>query len=413
MLFWSKAAEVFAGASQTRVRTPTPRPRSGRSVGLLGNFGIWNLCIITGGRAFQPALVHPEAGMNRTARLCSEVSYIEPDASQTQPRRPACCEGGLGYACVLTKHSHIPVLLVEILDRLAPQPGEVYADCTAGLGGHAAAVGARLAPGGRVVLNDADAGNLERAAAWVAAQAPGVEVRPIHGNFASLPRRLAAEGGQADAVLADLGFASNQMDDPERGFAFSRDGPLDMRLDPSAPTTAADLVMTLPEDELVRILREYGEEKAARPIARKIIAARQEGPIATTAQLAAIVRRVVRTGGGIDPATRTFQALRIAVNDELGSLEGLLAAVQRGARMHGEGWLAAGARVAIVSFHSLEDRMVKRAFGALVRDGHAEPIGRQPTMASEAEISSNPRSRSAKLRAIRLIETGIAQPPGL
>ncbi|VAX42629.1 16S rRNA (cytosine(1402)-N(4))-methyltransferase, partial [hydrothermal vent metagenome] len=310
----------------------------------------------------------------------------------------------------MTKRLHIPVLLEEILDRLDPKPGETFVDCTAGLGGHAAAVGARLAPGGRIVLNDADAGNLERAAGRVAAEAPGVEVRPIHGNFASLPRRLVAEGVQADAVLADLGFASNQMDDPERGFAFSRDGPLDMRLDPAGATTAADLVATLPEAELVRILREYGEEKAARPIARKIIAARQEGPIATTAQLAAMVRRVVRTGGGIDPATRTFQALRIAVNDELGSLEGLLAAVQRGARMHG--WLAAGARVAIVSFHSLEDRMVKRAFGALVRDGLAEPIGRQPTVADEAEISSNPRSRSAKLRAIRLIETGKAQPPG-
>ncbi len=313
----------------------------------------------------------------------------------------------------MTKRLHIPVLLEEILDRLDPKPGETYADCTAGLGGHAVAVGARLAPGGRIVLNDADAGNLEQAADRVATEAPGVEIQPIHGNFASLPRRLVAKGQQADMVLADLGFASNQMDDPERGFAFSRDGPLDMRLDPAGLTTAADLVATLPEDELVRILREYGEEKAARPIARKIIAARQEGPIATTAQLAAMVRRVVRTGGGIDPATRTFQALRIAVNDELGSLEGLLAAVQRGARMHGEGWLAAGARVAIVSFHSLEDRMVKRAFGALVRDGLAEPIGRQPTTAGEDEVSVNPRSRSAKLRAIRLIETGKAQPPGL
>lgn len=307
--------------------------------------------------------------------------------------------------------AHIPVLLAEILDRLAPQPGETYADCTAGLGGHAAAVGAMLVPGGRVVLNEADAGNLEQAAARVAAEVPGVEVRSICGNFAGLPRRLAAEGARADTVLADLGFASNQMDDPARGFAFSRDGPLDMRLDPSGPTTAADLVATLPEAELVRILRDFGEEKAARPIARKIVAARREGSIATTTQLAEMVRSVVPRGGRIDPATRTFQALRIAVNDELGSLDALLAAVRRGARTQGEGWLAAGARVAIVSFHSLEDRMVKRAFGAVVGEGLAETVGHQPTTAGEGEISTNPRSRSAKLRAIRLIPGAVRNSP--
>ena len=159
---------------------------------------------------------------------------------------------------------------------------------------------------------------------------------------------------------------------------------------------------TLPEDELVRILREYGEEKAARPIARKIVAARHEGSIATTGQLASLVRSVVRHSGGINPATRTFQAFRIAVNDELGSLEGLLAAVERAARMNGEGWLAAGARVAIVSFHSLEDRLVKRSFARLEQRGLARMVGAQPTVASEAEVQSNPRSRSAKLRTVCL-----------
>ena len=308
---------------------------------------------------------------------------------------------------------HIPVLPEEIRQTLGPAPGETYADCTAGLGGHAALIAPRLDPGGRVVLNDLDAGNLKRAAARVAEASPGVEVSPVHSNFASLPRRLAAEGIAADMVLADLGFASSQMDDPSRGFAFSKDGPLDMRLDPTGPITAAELVATLPEAELVKILREFGEEKAARPIARKIVASRREASIATTAQLAAIVRSVVRTGGGIDPATRTFQALRIAVNDELGSLEGLLAAVGRGARTQGNGWLAAGARVAIVSFHSLEDRMVKRAFGDIIRAGLAEPVGGQPITPGEAEVFANPRSRSAKLRVIRLCKTGDAQPPGL
>ncbi len=308
---------------------------------------------------------------------------------------------------------HIPVLLAEVLEALGPRPGECYADCTAGLGGHAAAIAAALRPGGRVILSDLDPGNLTRAAAAVAGAAPGVEVRSFRGNFVSLPRRLAAEGVAADIVLADLGFASCQMDDPARGFAFSREGPLDMRLDPTGPTTAADLVGTLPETELARILRDYGEEKAARAVARKIVAVRREASIATTAQLAEIVRSVVRRDGGIDPATRTFQALRIAVNDELGALEGLLAAVARGAKAQGTGWLAAGARVAIVSFHSLEDRMVKRAFGDLVSAGLAEAVGRQPVTPGEDEIGVNPRARSAKLRAIRLRKSCDAQPPGL
>lgn len=308
---------------------------------------------------------------------------------------------------------HIPVLLEEIVHALAPHPGQTLVDCTAGLGGHASALAPGLVPGGRVILNDLDPGNLAVAESAVGGAAPGVEVRRFHGNFVSLPRRLAGEGLAADMVLADLGFASSQMDDPGRGFAFSREGPLDMRLDPGGPTTAADLVATLPEAELVRILREYGEERAARPIARKIVAARGEGSIATTTRLAEIVRSVVRRDGGIDPATRTFQALRIAVNDELGALEGLLAAVGRAAKTPGKGWLRAGARVAIVSFHSLEDRMVNRAFGSLVASGLAEPVGKQPLVPGESEVGRNPRSRSAKLRVIRVREQGMGQPAGL
>lgn len=296
--------------------------------------------------------------------------------------------------------SHIPVLLGEVVERLSPGPGETLVDCTAGLGGHAAAIAPMLAPGGRVVLGDLDAGNLARAAERVGAAAPRVEVTAVQGNFAALPRRLVREGIAADMVLADLGFASSQMDDPARGLSFQREGPLDMRLDPSGPVTAAELVATLPEAELARIIAEYGEERAARAIARKLAGARRGGSIATTSQLADIVRSVVRGGAGIDPATRTFQALRIAVNDELGSLEGLLAAVERAARGVGVGWLRAGARVAIVSFHSLEDRLVKRSFQAMVHSGLAAAVGAQPTGPSDTERESNPRSRSAKLRAI-------------
>lgn len=300
--------------------------------------------------------------------------------------------------------AHIPVLLEACERALKPAPGQTMVDCTAGLGGHAAHLAPALAPGGAVVLNDVDAGNLARAEARVRAVVdPSVRIIARQGNFAALPRWLVREGLRADTVLADLGFASNQMDDPSRGLAFSRDGPLDMRLDPSAPITAAELVNTLPEPELARIFREFGEERAATPVARKIVEIRRAAPITTTAQLASVVRSVVRPSGPTDPATRTFQALRIAVNDELGSLEGLLAAIERAAADVGNGWLRAGARVAVVSFHSLEDRPVKRAFGRLIRSGHAEAVGPQPATPDEAETGANPRSRSAKLRAIRLV----------
>lgn len=303
----------------------------------------------------------------------------------------------------LARPTHIPVLPDTILSLLSPSPGETYVDCTAGLGGHASLIGPHLAPRGRVVLGDLDRENLERAASAARTAARDIEVEAIHGNFAALPRRLEREGIRADLALADLGFASNQVDDPSRGLSFRRDGPLDMRLDSSGPMTAADLIATAPEAELARILREFGDEAAARPLARKLVAVRKERTISTTGQLAEIVRGIVRFGGGIDPATRTFQALRIAVNDELGSLEGLLGGVSRAARRGSAGWLNAGARVGIVSFHSLEDRMVKRCFAKLISAGLAEPIGAQPTTASGGEIDANPRSRSAKLRVIRLV----------
>lgn len=302
---------------------------------------------------------------------------------------------------------HIPVLPAETLDALAPAPGEVYADATAGLGGHAAAVAAVLGDAGTVVLNDLDDGNLAHATGVVRAAGVG-RVEPVRGNFADLPARLAELDLPADLFLADLGFASPQVDDASRGLSFRRDGPLDMRLDPDGPITAADLIRDMDGDELARILREYAEERHARRIAAKIAASRAETPITTTGELARVVRDAVPPARGpkrIDPATRTFQALRIAVNDELGSLEALLRRIEQAGEDLAAGvptWLRPGARVAVITFHSLEDRPVKQVFKRIVERGLGEAISRKPIMAGDEEIGLNPRARSAKLRAVRL-----------
>lgn len=302
---------------------------------------------------------------------------------------------------------HIPVLLHETLEALAPRPGETALDCTAGLGGHAAAIAERLGPSGTLVLFDLDRTNLDQAAARVRALPNAPTVVPVEASFADAPRRLVELGLRADVLLADLGFASTQVDDASRGFSFSRDGPLDMRLSRTAPITAQELVNTLSDRELFEILRDLGEEPPpiARTIAAKIVQARAQSPITTTAQLASIVRSVVprRHGpGSIDPATKTFQALRIAVNDELGSLERLLDAIARSAARPGSGFLAPGARVGVIAFHSLEDRPVKRTFADLAERGLARPVVKGVIQASEAEIAANPRSRSAKLRVLCL-----------
>lgn len=286
---------------------------------------------------------------------------------------------------------------------LAPKSGETFVDCTAGLGGHAAAI-AKAMGSGTVVLNDSDPGNLKRASAAMVAAAPAIKVVTLHGNFADAPRRLSEQGLAADMVLADLGFSSNQVETAERGFSFQRDGPLDMRLDPTSPVTAADLIASTPERDLARLIREFGDEPAAGKIARKLVESRRSAPISTTGQLADIIRSVVgRRPGSIDPATRTFQAVRIAVNDELGSLSSLLAAVERGAKIGGAGgWLKQGARVAIISFHSLEDRLVKQGYAAMAASGIAEVLTRRPVEGLESEIAVNPRARSAKMRAVRI-----------
>lgn len=309
---------------------------------------------------------------------------------------------------------HTPVLPREVAEVLALQPGETYADCTAGRGGHAALLAAKTQPGGRVILNDADASNLDFASAHVAQQVPGIVIARFQGNFALLPRDMESAGLQADAVLADFGFSSTQIEDPTRGFSFMRAGPLDMRFDPSRGLSAADLVNTASERELTRILRDFGEEPGAFRVAQAIMQARKAAPIQTTEALAEVIRSVVgrRPGSGVDPATKSFQALRIAVNDEIGSIDALLSQIARAAKgLSGKAgggvgserlWLAKGARIALLTFHSLEDRPVKTLFADICKQGLATDLARGGITASEEEIRSNPRARSARLRAIRL-----------
>ena len=307
---------------------------------------------------------------------------------------------------------HVPVLMRGVLVTLDPRAGEVVADLTAGRGGHARELAARVGASGRVVLVDADADNLAFARERVRSHAQDVPTEAFHANFVDAPRLVQEAQLAADVVLADLGYASNQIDDAERGMSFRMDGPLDMRFDRTRPgATAAELVNTLPEPELAQILWEFGEERGSRRIAQKIREERERSPIESTAALAALVVSVLGPRGGgpkVHPATRTFQALRIAVNDELGSLRSLLESVRRGAEASGgggarrAGWLAPGARIGIIAFHSLEDRMVKRAFAELTKRKLARSLTRTPVTADDDETRANARSRSAKLRAIVL-----------
>lgn len=317
---------------------------------------------------------------------------------------------------------HIPVLPDEIIQLLEPQPGQIFADCTAGLGGHACLIADQIGPSGTIILNDMDQSNLTRAEAAVRPRLnpenpDSAKIISIQGNFAQLPSELAKRGIAPDMILADLGFASSQVDDPSRGLSFRNGGPLDMRLDQSAPIDAAELVNTLPERELFILIKEFGEEKFAKRIASKIVEARALTPIQTTDQLADLIRSAVPYTRGpkssIHPATRTFQALRIAVNDELGSLDSLLRSISIGAKkvQQGEaGWLKDGTRIAIIAFHSLEDRPVKQSFARMNSDELVELITRKPIGASEQEIGTNPRSRSAKLRACRVLSSPVQQP---
>jgi len=300
---------------------------------------------------------------------------------------------------------HIPVLPKEVNDLLQPKDGEVIVDLTAGRGGHALAL-AEQASNATVVLFDLDQSNLDYATKRI--EALGVQVHPVHANFATAANVLSDLDLRADCVLADLGFASNQMDNPQRGLSFMGDGPLDMRLNPTSGITAADIIQTTPEKELADIIYFLGEEPYSRRIAQKIIQERAKEPILSTVRLAQIVRDAYGArarSSRLNPATRTFMALRIAVNDELSALDAVLEDVEMGCRKIGEGgWLNHGARVAVISFHSLEDRRVKQAFVALEKNGLATRLTRKPTRASEEEIAKNTRSRPAKLRAVTLLQ---------
>ena len=300
---------------------------------------------------------------------------------------------------------HLPVLLDTVLDLLSPRPGETAVDLTAGRGGHAEALARRVAPGGRVLLCDLDAGNLAFASDRVRAVA-GTELASMHGSFARADREATRLGWRADAVLADLGFASTQMDDPARGFSFQADGPLDMRLDPTRGESAADLLARIREPELADAIFELGEDPFSRRIARTIVERRSRAPLRTTQELASAV--VAAYGARardsrMHPATRTFMALRILVNDELGALRTLLAALEQGGReaAAGSGWLRPGCRAGIISFHSLEDRLVKHAMADWERAGLGERVTRKPAEASDVELATNRRARSAKFRVFR------------
>lgn len=282
---------------------------------------------------------------------------------------------------------HQAVLPRETLQLLDPQPGETWVDCTVGAGGHARLLAERLGPTGRLIGLDQDPTMLDLARPRLA----GWPVTLVPANFDQLPSVLARLGiAQVEGVLADLGFASDQMDEATRGLSFREDGPLDMRLDPQSMVRAADLVNTLSESALADLFWEYGEERYSRRVARRIVERRQTVPFSTTGELAEVVRRCVPRTGGIDPATRVFQALRIAVNDELGALDRLLAALPP--------LVKPGGRVGIISFHSLEDRRVKQAF----RQRELwQPLTKKPVQADADELARNPRARSAKLRVAR------------
>jgi 16S rRNA (cytosine1402-N4)-methyltransferase len=294
---------------------------------------------------------------------------------------------------------HVSVMPAEVLSALAPAPGQVQVDCTTGAGGHSLLIAPRLQPGGRLICLDQDPAMLELARPRLA----GLSVTLLHAGFGELRRVLAGQGIESvDGVLADLGVCSDQLDDPRRGFSFTQDGPLDMRMNPDEGEPASDLLHRLPERDLADVIWRYGEERFSRRIARRVVETRRRNPIETTTQLAELVRQCVprprRQPGRrppIDPATRVFQALRIAVNDELRELERLLEVLP--------GCVRPGGRAVLISFHSLEDRQVKQAF----RNREVwEEITRKPLTASEEETRDNPRARSAKLRAARRKEPG-------
>lgn len=305
---------------------------------------------------------------------------------------------------------HVPVLLRETVEALRPAPGQVFVDCTVGAGGHAEALLEASSPDGRLLGIDRDDAAVALARRRLARF--GDRARIEHGDYRKILETARSAGFFAvDGIVADLGVSSMQFDDPARGFSFRGDGPLDMRMDPaSGGPSAADLLETLSESEIRRILRAHGEERLAGPIARALVRRRESAPLRTTHELAALVERVAGPAArrfAIHPATRTFQGLRIAVNRELDGLDGFVS--------DAVSLLRRGGRLAVISFHSLEDRAIKHAMRALSercicppglpvcgcgRENVARVLTAKPVVPSRREIDANPRARSAKLRAV-------------
>jgi len=324
----------------------------------------------------------------RWQESCAEAQEVDDEEASACPTRP---------------FRHVTVLAREAAEALQPAPGRVLVDATLGGGGHSELL---LQAGATVWGIDQDP---EARRAARARLAPfGDRLHVLAGNFRHLTELLHRQGVDAvDGLLADIGISSPQVDCPERGFSFLHDGPLDMRMNPAAPRSAADIVNRADEQELADILWKYGEERASRALAHRLVQERAQAPITTTARLADIIASVLPRKGRQHPATRSFQALRIAVNDELGALEDFL---HQGIRL-----LRQGGRLGVITFHSLEDRIVKRFFEQVTRpeidrrewpaprpnpDYCARLVFRKPVSASEAELASNPRSRSARLRVV-------------
>lgn len=281
---------------------------------------------------------------------------------------------------------HVPVMPAEVLEQLAPRPGMVLVDGTLGGGGHTRLLAERVAPDGRVIAMDRDPAAVARAeqSLW------GLPVSVACSSYGEAPEVLGEVGVEAvDGVLLDLGLSSDQLDDRDRGFSYAAEGPLDLRFDPTSGESAARLLARLSAEHLADLIYHYGEERCSRRIARAIVERRRERPIETATDLAQIVRRAVPRDYDprIDAATRTFQALRIAVNEELDHLE---TAMKRLPAL-----LAPGGRIVAISFHSLEDRIVKVAFR---RDERLRVVTAKPLRPTPEEVAANPRARSAKLR---------------
>jgi len=295
---------------------------------------------------------------------------------------------------------HDSVLLTEVLDSLQPVDSKTIVDCTLGRAGHSSAIIQQLGPQGLLIGLDADPRNLEFARQRLQELPNHAPYRLFHANFSELDDVLKiAEQPLVDGVLADLGLSTNQLFDPQYGLSFAAAMPLDMRIDPRTRRSAADLVNNLPEEELANVLYNLADERYSRRIARKIGDARRQSPIISTDRLADLVRAAIPHKPGppdrIDPATRTFMALRMAVNDEVGNLQRLLEQAPK--------FLKPGGRLAIISFHSVEDRLVKQAFRSAEQTGLLEVITKKPLSATEEELARNPRSRSAKLRVAEKI----------